>query len=89
MVQSRKARPKDGKSKESGNWKPGNWKPEKVGRVVRRAYRVAMDECEQLLGPHDGRAVAARLRSERDEVKSVAELRARGVPLLGDSQSAR
>jgi hypothetical protein len=73
---------------ESGNWKPGKWTPEHIARVARRAYRVAADECEQILGPHEGRVVAARLRSERDENVSVAALLARGVPLLGDQEQA-
>lgn len=75
------------KPKESGNWKSGKWQAARIGRVVRRAYRVAMEECERLLEPHEGRILAARLRSERNEQVSVAQLRARGVKLLGDLES--
>jgi hypothetical protein len=72
---------------ESGNWRPGKWTPDKRGRFVSHAYRQCEKEIDEILGPHEGRVVAARLRSERNEVKSVAELRARGVSLLGDKNA--
>lgn len=72
---------------ESGNWRPGKWKPERVGMCVRHIYNRCEQELEFFLGTDEGRAVFQRLRSERNEVKSVAELRARGVPLLGDQNA--
>lgn len=70
--------------KENGNWKPQKWTPEKVGRIVRRAYRCAATECECFLGPHEGRIAAAQMHAERKEVMSVSLLRARVVRLTGD-----
>lgn len=69
---------------ESGHWKPHTWTPEMVGRKLRRAFRQCEIQLEAFIGPHEARIVAARLRSERLEIVSVSQLRARGVRLLGD-----
>jgi hypothetical protein len=86
---SKKARKdKRNREKESGHWKPAKWTLETVERKLRRAFRKCEEELGEFLGPHEGRIVAAGLRSERKEIESVSALRARGVKLLGDVETA-
>jgi|SRR6267154_4591797 len=73
-------------AKESGHWQPGKWTPERIDKCVRAVYRSCEAELEAFIGTYEAKIVAARLRSERDEVKSVSALRARGVKLLGDEE---
>jgi hypothetical protein len=69
---------------ESKNWRPSKWKEEAIRRRVARVYRIAVRELAYLLGPHLAGVISAQLVAEIKSSQSCAELRRRGIPMIGD-----
>lgn len=81
--QSKPKKRADG-SKESGRWKPANWKPATLSNHLRGIQKAFVQGCEDIVGPHNGRILAAEFKARLDETKSAAMLKALGVKTLGD-----
>lgn len=71
---------------ESKQWSPSRWKPGRLHRFMLHVHKTSLWACCQLLGEYEGNKCAAMLTAQYLEKKSVALLRAKQVPLIGDRQ---
>ncbi len=69
--------------KEQKQWRPSRWKPGRLALYMLHVYKTAVWASCQILGEYEGSKLSAQLKAERDENKSVAMLRAKGVALIG------
>jgi hypothetical protein len=72
------------KEKESAQWKPGKWGERKIREFSLHVHKRSIVACADILGPHEGNILAAKLVAEHDERLSVLLLHAKGVKLIGD-----
>lgn len=72
--------------RESGRWHPAKWNEKRGDTFTRDTYKHAALYLAELLDPHEGRIVAAKLISLRDENASVELLHKAGYKTIGETQ---
>lgn len=71
---------------ESKRWAPSHWTDYKVHAYLKRVLGHARRDAEYIVGPHNGRLVAAQMFAEIAGDASRAMLNQRGVKTFGELQ---